>query len=155
LACGPRGGYRLVVDSLHLKDVLQDSGIKEPGDAAYMDPTLRMWAPTEFARRWVQLKADEVAVLEGSWDRPGAVLHVEQESGSVRIVPDIASFVPTSARCRSSSTSIDSPATQSSASAGLPDPISQDCTSSYSTNRSGGPRLGRAPRLRTDRPLLT
>jgi hypothetical protein len=80
LASGPRGGYRIVVDSLHLNDVLLYSGIKEPGDAAYVGPTSRVWAATEYASRWVRLVADEV-VVEGSWDRPGAVLQVDKESG--------------------------------------------------------------------------
>ena len=81
LACGPRGGYRIVVDDLHLDDILLDSGIKEPGDAAYVAPTSRVWAATEYASRWVRIVADEVGVLEGSWDRPGAVLQVAKELG--------------------------------------------------------------------------
>jgi hypothetical protein len=56
----------------------------EPGDVSRVDPTLRVWTPTEFASRWVQLRADEVGVFEGSSDRPGAVLQVHQESGTSR-----------------------------------------------------------------------
>ena len=81
LACGPTSGYRLVVDQVHLNDLLADSGIKEPGDAAFVRSSARDWEPSVFASRWAELSVDEAAVLEGTVERPGAVLSVITASG--------------------------------------------------------------------------
>jgi len=80
LASGPRGGYQLVVDGIHLNDLLQDSGVQEPGDAAYVGETDRDWTPTALAGRWTELEADQVSVFDGTPDRPGAVLEVFREA---------------------------------------------------------------------------
>jgi hypothetical protein len=80
-SCGPSGGYRLIVDQVHLNDVLADSGIKGPGDAAFIRPSGDDWEPSAFATRWAELSVDEAAVLEGTVERPGAVLSVMTASG--------------------------------------------------------------------------
>jgi len=84
ISCGQTGGYRLIVDGLHLSDLLQDSGIREPGDVAHIRATGQVWTPTLLAKRWVSLEVDELSVFDGSADRPGAVLEVARESSSGR-----------------------------------------------------------------------
>ena len=81
-----RGGVRVWLDSIHLADIMHDSGVATPEDVLALACRASDWMPSRLRKRWSQWRSiDSVYVNDGWADGPEAILSFDTDYGQNQI----------------------------------------------------------------------